>query len=234
MPLKNKRVLVTGGTGALGSFLCERFLQEQMKVAATYRSEEKRASFPQFIAKNALLIKADVSNENDVRRLFDDVVSNFGGVDIVVNTVGGYIPTKHLTEVSTEEWERMMNINLRSTFLCTREALKKMKGNSYGRIMNMSAKIGLHPTPGRVAYAISKAGVNMLTEIIAQELKGTGITINAIAPSIIDTAANRESMPDEDHSTWVKPQTIADMILHLCSEEAGQISGNIIKVYGGV
>ena len=94
--------------------------------------------------------------------------------------------------------------------------------------------MGLDPTPGRTAYAISKAGVSLLTDLVAQELRGTGITVNAIAPSIIATQANVECMPDEDMSTWVTPDQIADLVCYLCSPDAGGITGTTIKAYGGV
>jgi NAD(P)-dependent dehydrogenase (short-subunit alcohol dehydrogenase family) len=234
MAVKNKRVLVTGGAGALGRIVCARFLREGAIVASSYRTESERISLSDFLQGKLLFLKADVTDEEDVKNMFDKVVREHGGIDILVNTVGGFAPTKLLPEVSADEWDRMMELNLLSTFLCTREALRKMKGNSYGRIINISAKVGISPSAGRVPYAISKAGVNLLTETVAQELKGTGVTINAIAPSIIDTAANRESMPDENHSKWVRPETIADMIVYLCSDEARQISGTIIKAYGDV
>jgi len=93
---------------------------------------------------------------------------------------------------------------------------------------------GFIPSPGRAPYAISKAGVSMLTDIAAQEQKGTGITINAIAPSIIDTPTNRQSMPDEDFRRWVKPENIADTVCYLCSDAAGDVTGTTIKVFGGL
>ncbi len=93
---------------------------------------------------------------------------------------------------------------------------------------------GLRPSAGRAAYAISKSAVALFTEIAAQELKGTGITVNAIAPSIIDTEANRKSMPNEDYTAWVKPEHIADMICYLCSDAAKDITGTVVKAYGGV
>jgi NAD(P)-dependent dehydrogenase (short-subunit alcohol dehydrogenase family) len=109
-----------------------------------------------------------------------------------------------------------------------------MKNQKYGRIVNISAMVGLNPSPGRSAYAISKSAVSLFTDIVGQEQKGSGITINAIAPSIIDTPANRISMPEEDFNRWVKPEHIADIICYLCSEAASDVTGTTIKAFGGM
>jgi NAD(P)-dependent dehydrogenase (short-subunit alcohol dehydrogenase family) len=126
----------------------------------------------------------------------------------------------------------MMDLNLKSAFLCTREALKIMSRKGSGRIVNISAMAGLNPSAGRGAYCISKASVATLTRITAEEVKGTGITVNALAPSIIVTEANVRSSPGEDYSKWVKPEEVAELILYLCSEPARSINGAVIEVKG--
>jgi NAD(P)-dependent dehydrogenase (short-subunit alcohol dehydrogenase family) len=232
--LSKKIALVTGGTGALGSAIAERLSSQGARVTATYRSDVGLAQVTGSFKQKVALVKADVTDEREVRELYDGIVSAWSHIDIVVNAIGGFLPKKPLTEVTLDDWELMMNINLKSTFLSTREALRRMKGRGYGRIVNISAKVGLDPTPGRTAYAISKAGVSLLTDLVAQEVKGTGITVNAIAPSIIATPANVESMPDQDRSTWVTPDQIADIVCYLSSPDAGGITGTTIKAYGGV
>ena len=232
--LSEKIALVTGGTGALGSVIAERLSAQGAQVAATYHSEGGSGRIPESLKQKVALVKANVTDEREVRALYDGIVSTWSHIDIVVNTVGGFLPRKPLTEVTLEEWDLMMNINLKSAFLSTREAIRRMKGQPYGRIVNLSAKVGLDPTPGRTAYAISKAGVSLLTDLVAQEVKGTGITVNAIAPSIIATRANIESMPDEDTSAWVTADQIADLVCYLCSPDASGITGTTIKAYGGV
>jgi len=231
MSLKGKTALVIGGTGALGSAIASRFVNEGMKVACSTldsgpESEGKK--------EGVLLIRANVTDENEVKMLFDRVIQEHKTLDVVVNTVGGFLPAKPITDVSFAEWEKMMTLNLTTAFLSTREALRRMKGRSYGRVVNISAMVGLQPGPGKAPYAISKAGVSLLTDITAREVKGSGTTVNAIAPSIIDTAANRSSMPDEDFSKWVSPESIAEMICHLCSEAGGSLNGNTLKAYGGL
>ncbi|HTP13543.1 MAG TPA: SDR family NAD(P)-dependent oxidoreductase [Bacteroidota bacterium] len=234
MSLIGKKAVVTGSEGGLGGVVTQRFLAEGMKVVGSSRKQQERTGSSPTAGPGLTLVRTDVTNESDVRNLFDTALRIMGGVDIVVNTVGGFLPRKPVPELTVEEWDLMMRINLISAFLCTREALRRMLGQSYGRIINMSAMTGLIPSPGRAPYAISKAGVSMLTDIAAQEQKGTGITINAIAPSIIDTPTNRQSMPDEDFRRWVKPENIADTVCYLCSDAAGDVTGTTIKVFGGL
>jgi NAD(P)-dependent dehydrogenase (short-subunit alcohol dehydrogenase family) len=232
--LKSRVALVTGGTGALGSVIANRLVAEGAIVTATYRDSAHQIDDSHLSEPGVNFIRTDATDERAVQKLYDTILSAAGHVDIVVNTIGGFLSRKPLTEVSVEEWDRMMNVNLKSTFLSTREALRRMKEQSYGRIINISAMAGLNPTPGRIAYAISKSGVSILTDLVAQEVKGGGITVNAIAPSIIRTKANSESMPGEDSSKWISPEQIADLVCYLCSTEAGGITGTTIKAYGGV
>ncbi|MBM4160541.1 MAG: SDR family oxidoreductase [Ignavibacteria bacterium] len=234
MTLRRKYALITGGTGALGSAIAQRLTEEGTTVFASYLLEKELALLAEPLRNRLTLVKADVTDESQVVSLYDALLTKAAHIDIVVNTVGGFLPRKPLTEVSMSEWDLMMNINLKSAFLSTREALRRMQGQPYGRIVNISAMVGLSPAAGRAPYAISKAGVSLLTEIVAQDVKGTGITVNAIAPSIIVTPANLTSMPDEDSSKWVKPEEIADLVCYLCSWAAGAITGTTIKAYGGV
>jgi len=234
MTLNEKIALVTGGTGALGSAIAESLASQGAHVTATFHREQRPDAVAGSLRKNVKLVKTDVTNEKEVGGLYDSILSASGRIDIVVNAVGGFLPRKPLTEVSLHDWDLMMNINLKSTFLSTREALRRMSGQAYGRIINISAMAGLSPSPGRIPYAISKAGVSLLTDLAAQEVKGTGITVNAIAPSIIASPSNIESMPNEDTSQWVTPGEIAELVCYLCSSSAGRVTGTTIKAYGGV
>jgi NAD(P)-dependent dehydrogenase (short-subunit alcohol dehydrogenase family) len=234
MSLKGKTAIVTGGTGALGLAVVRRFLDEGAAIVATYRDPKELGKLTASAGSHISPIQADVTVELDVQRLFENTVKGLGRVDILVNTVGGFLPRKAIADLTVEEWDHMMSINLKSTFLCSREALRRMKNQPYGRIINISAMAALYPSPGRSAYAISKSAVSLFTDIAGQEHKATGITINAIAPSIIDTSANRQSMPNEDFSRWVKPEDIADIICYLCSEAASAVTGTTIKAFGGI
>lgn len=233
MSLRGKNAVVTGGTGGLGAVVVRRFVDEGMNITISYHSVQELSRLPDRIQTHITAVRADVTMESDVQQLFDAATSK-GPIDIVVNTVGGFVPGKAITDVTVGDWDSMMNLNLKSTFLCTREALRRMNGQTYGRIVNLSSMSGLNPVAGRSAYIISKSAVSLFTEIAALEQRGSGITVNAIAPSIIDTAANRQSMPDEDFTRWVKPDHLADIICYLCSQEAKDVTGTTIKAAGGL
>ncbi len=232
--LEGKIAIVTGGKGGLGSAIVQRLAGEGMHVASFDRTPGAIPGLDADSRANVVSIQVDVANEASVATAFDRVESKMGKPSVLVNAVGGFLPSKPLSEISLDEWNRMFDMNLTCTFLCSREAIRRMSGTSFGRIINVSAMVGIHPMPGRIPYAISKAGVTMLTDLLAQELRKTSITVNAVAPSILDTEANRQSMPDADHDTWVRPSDIADMVVWLCSEAARPFSGTTFKAFGGV
>ncbi len=231
MSLTDRVALITGGTGALGSVIAHRLGQEGAQVWVTCRGslDVRKAEERGWHA-----VEADVTKEADVVRLFADVAQEAGRLDVLVNTVGGFVTPRPVRDVRVDEWDGMMELNLKSVFLCIREALQIMEHQSYGRIISIAAKNGLTPGPGRAPYSVSKAGVVFLTSVVAEEVKGSGITVNCIAPSIILTEANRTSMPKEDHRAWVKPEEIAAAIVFLCSEEAGSANGTTIRAFGGL
>ncbi len=139
-----------------------------------------------------------------------------------------------MDEVSIDEFDGMLNLNLRTTFLVCRSVLKVMRKRGEGRIVNIAAMPAVTPSAKKGPYAISKRGVITLTETIAEEVKASGITANAIAPSIILTEVNRKSMPNADFKKWVTPEEIAHLTIFLCSDESRSVNGNVIKIYGGV
>jgi NAD(P)-dependent dehydrogenase (short-subunit alcohol dehydrogenase family) len=234
MALQKKVALVTGGRGALGSVLARRLVEEGAHVVVSFQENKEKRGGKKAMESGIVPVRADLTKQADVVALYDAIVKKFSRVDIVLNTVGGFLPAKPLVDVTLTEWNRMLDINLKSTFLSTREALRRMKGQPYGRIINISAMVGLNPTPGKAPYGVAKAGVSLLTEIVAQEQKGTGITINAIAPSTILTPANLAWATGGEEHKWVKPEEIADLIVYLCSVSASAITGTTIKAYGGV
>jgi NAD(P)-dependent dehydrogenase (short-subunit alcohol dehydrogenase family) len=232
-----KVAFVTGGTGALGRSVTEAFYSEGASVAVTYIIENELQSFPSRLRDDplrVLLIKADVTKEDEVDKAFGRATESFKTVDFLVNIVGGYMPKTPIADLQVRDWDHMMDINLKSVYLCSRSALKIMQKKGSGRILNVSAMAGLEPSAGRGAYGVAKSGVATLTRIIADEVKGTGITANAIAPSILVTEANVRSSPGEDYSKWVRPKEIAELMIHLCSEAGRSINGAVIKVYGGL
>lgn len=234
MSLKGKTVLVTGGTGALGHVVAGKFLDQGAGVATSYLFEDELKRLSETFKNHVSIVRADVTHEEDVVALFQQVINTFGRVDILINLVGGFAPSSKVKDVPIKDWDQMLDINLRSMFLCSRQFLQKLGTQSYGRIISMSAMPALKPTSGRGPYSVSKAGVNMLTQVLAEELKGSGVTANAIAPSILRTDANVKSMGSAESSKWVAPEDVAEMMLFLCSDRGLAINGVCIPMLGGL
>jgi NAD(P)-dependent dehydrogenase (short-subunit alcohol dehydrogenase family) len=232
MASEQRSVIVTGGMGELGRTITEEFLRNGMRVAVPVRPGKKEQKGVAAELNNALLIEADLTNEEDVGALFRTVIGSHGCVDILVNAAGGYLPRHTVSETSLADWDGMMGLNLRTMFLCSREFLRQKPASRFGRIISIAAMPALKPSAGTGAYAVSKSGVVVLTKIIAAEVKETGITANAIAPGIIDTAPNRSSMPDADTSGWVTPAEIARTMLFLASPDARSINGQCLEMFG--
>ncbi len=230
-----KNVVVTGSTGGLGSVVVRHFLENGARVFAVYRKDKKfKLVFKDLLKnKNLIGIKANVTDEKDVQKIFK-IVKKTGGVNFLINCVGGYYEGEMIFELEEEKFEEMIDINLRSAFLCSKWALRDMIPKRYGRIVNISAMLALKPSPGKGAYIVSKAGLISLTEVIAEEVKDFNITCNVILPSIISTEENKKSMPAMDFSRWVEPIEIAKLISFLCSEDAKNINGAVIKFPGKV
>ncbi|MER3447788.1 MAG: hypothetical protein C4291_13570 [Candidatus Dadabacteria bacterium] len=234
MKLRNRIAIITGGTGALGKAVVSVFLEEGAKVACTYIVDEELKHYPPLTEdqkSNIAFIRADVTKGESVAEMVQKTLERFGRVDILVNVVGGFTYAR-IIDTDERTWDSMMNINLKSTFLCSKAVLPHMIKQNYGKIINISSRPGLKGSSGVGAYAASKAGVLNLTETIADEVRDYDINVNAILPSTIDTPANRRDMPDADFSKWVKPEEIARVIVFLASDDSKPISGAGIPVYG--
>ena len=229
----NKVVLITGGTGALGKTLTQRFISSGATTIVTYLKDENIETNKGQNTINAQFIKADVTREEQVVRLISAIVERFGHIDILVNSVGGYLGGKSVTELEEHEWDLMMNLNLKSAFLISKHVIPVMKSSGPGgKIVHISSKTGLKAEGHDSAYAPSKSGLIRLVESISQETKDLGINVNCILPSVIDTEANRRAMPKADFSKWVKTDDITNVVFFLCSQEAKVITGAAIPTYG--
>ncbi len=226
-----KTVLVAGGTGGLGRAVSLAFLTEGAKVAVTYRSE------PEFLAlreaagqfANALQgYRADVTSEKETAQL----VRSLGAPDILVNAVGAYAGGLALWDTDLEVFERMMSLNVRSGFVLARSVVPGMVQRGSGAIVNISSRAAVDHAAGAGAYAASKAAAVAMMDSLAADLRGTGVRVNTVLPSIIDTEANRRAMPGADFAKWPKPEEIAAVILFLSSDEARLIHGAAVPVYG--
>jgi NAD(P)-dependent dehydrogenase (short-subunit alcohol dehydrogenase family) len=230
-----KVVLIAGGTGGLGNAVSLAFLEEDAKVVVTYRKEEEFAALKKSAgAKVAALEGAvvDVTDERAASEFVGGVLSRHGRVDALVNTVGGYAGGVALWELETKVFDSMLSLNLRSGYALARAVLPAMLKQRQGSIVNVAAKAAVDHGAGAAAYAASKAAAVALMDSLAADAKGTGVRVNSILPSIIDTAVNRLAMPNANFAVWPKPEEIARVILFLCSEQAAVIHGAAVPVYG--
>ena len=237
MSLSGKVAVVTGATGALGRVVAKALLNEKATVVSTFRSEEMRKELEEFLGENSDLltsIQVDVTDEKSVQAMFQKVNEKHGRVDILLNIVGEYWGGAEVANTKENDWDFMMNTNLKSAFLCCKTALPYMQKQNYGKIVNVGSRTAVEKRyrNKNVAYAVSKAGVIVLTETAAEEVKKYDINVNCVLPSTIDTPENRRDMPDADFSKWVKPELIAKVILFLVSDDSKVISGASIPVYG--
>jgi NAD(P)-dependent dehydrogenase (short-subunit alcohol dehydrogenase family) len=184
------------------------------------------------LAEQATLVKADVTRAGEMDRVAKDAVARFRRIDVLVNTVGGYM-SGPVADTTAEEFDRAIALNLKSTFLACKAVLPAMRRAKRGKIVNVSSEASLLAEAESFLYSASKAGINRLTESLARELKDAGVQVNCVMPRVMDTPANRKAMPDADASQWVKTDDVARVILWLCSADADPISGAAIPIFGG-
>lgn len=173
-----------------------------------------------------------MTDESAVVPLVNRVLSQHRAIDVLVNAVGGYAGGIPLWDTSAATLDQMMALNLRSGYTLARAVLPAMLQSHQGSIVNVAAKAALDHGAGAAAYAASKAAAVALMDSLAADCKGTGVRVNSILPSIIDTAANRKAMPNADFAAWPQPEDIAQVILFLSSDQAKTIHGAAIPVYG--
>lgn len=230
-----KVVLVAGGTGGLGHAVSLAFLEAGAKVAVTYRAKEGFDALNSAAGKAGTELEGysvDVADEAAVRQLVEKIVGKYRRLDAMINTVGGYAGGTKLWELETKVFDQMLAMNLRSGYALSRAAVRAMLIEGHGVIVNVAAKAAFDHAAGAGAYAASKSAALALLDSLAADLKGTGVRVNTILPSIIDTEVNRKAMPKADFAKWPKPEDIARVILFLCSEDARAIHGAAIPVYG--
>ena len=228
MQLQDRVIAITGAFGALGSAVVRACLAEGAQVAAIDRAPAPRA--PLEVA--FMIGDADLSSADGARDAVAGVVRKFGRLDGLVNIAGGF-RWETVGEGSLDSWDAMYGLNLRTAVSACMAALPQLP-DGRGRIINVGANGAVKAGAGMGAYAASKAGVAKLTEALAEELKGRGITVNAVLPSIIDTPANRADMPKADFDAWVSPQQLGEVIVFLLSDKASAVTGALLPVTGRV
>jgi NAD(P)-dependent dehydrogenase (short-subunit alcohol dehydrogenase family) len=228
-------IVVAGGTGGLGRAVSEAFLAEGATVIVSYHTRSEFDTLTQAVGPNAARLKGeavDVTDEAAVKQFIGGVITQYDRLDAVVNTVGGYDGGKKLWEFDTKVLDHMLALNLRSGYALARAVVPAMIKQGRGAIVNIAAKAAVDHPAGAAAYAASKAAALALMDSLAAEVAGSGVRINSVLPSIIDTEANRRAMPTADYTKWPKPEDLARVILFLCSADAKVIHGAAIPVYG--
>lgn len=226
-----KVAVVAGGTGGLGRSVTLAFLDEGAKVVVPYRREKEFAELKRTAAgrESQLIGRAvDVLDESAVAKLVEEI----DRIDVLVNTVGAYIGGVELWKLAPADFDRMLNLNLRSGYLLARAVVPGMLKRGHGAVVNVSAKAALDHGAGASAYAASKAAALAMMDSLAADMRGTGVRVNSVLPSIIDTKVNREAMPDAKFDQWPKPEDIANVILFLASDAARVVHGAAVTVYG--
>jgi NAD(P)-dependent dehydrogenase (short-subunit alcohol dehydrogenase family) len=221
--------LVTGASGALGSAVCEAFADAGATVCATDVVEPDEEDAP-LDPETVEFYRGDLTDESEAEAVVERVVDDHGGVDALANVAGTWKGGSSIEETDVATFDLLFDVNLKTAFLASKHALPHLRERS-GAIVSVSARSSLRGGEGDGPYRASKAGVRLLTETLAEENEGE-VRANAVLPSVIDTPANREMMPDADHGAWVDPADIAEVMLFLCSDASSVTSGAAVPVYG--
>jgi NAD(P)-dependent dehydrogenase (short-subunit alcohol dehydrogenase family) len=246
--LKGKFAVVTGGRRGIGKAIALAFAEAGADVAVCDivvddgLLSQTKAELNK-LGSRTLALKTDISRREDVLELMQAVMDAFGKIDILVNGAGVWIPGRTLIECTDEEWDKVIDTNLKGTYLCCRAAGKIMVRQNSGSIINLSSQVGLTPGAGAGAYPISKAGIIMLTRQLALELAGSNVRVNALAPGIVKTDFNSAfwKEPDVEKKTagmvplkrLAESEDIAQAALFLASDNASYITGEVLCINGG-
>lgn len=220
--LSGRDVLVFGATGALGSAVAASFAD----MGATVRGADRYEPSVAHRLTGVTYETVDVLDDGALGRLFDATPAPWA----VINTVGGFAPERPLAELDAAELRQQLEINLVSVALITKHALRVMQSAGRGRIVHTASRSAVVTAGSGFAYSVSKLGVLHLVSMAADEVRGTGITVNCVVPSIIDTPANRAALPSANHDAWPKPHDIAASYVYLASPDAGLVNGATIPV----
>ena len=241
-----KRVaVVTGGSRGIGRAVCVALAEQGCQIVVNCQhgieAAEETAALCREKGVDAITVQADVSTQEGCDALFKAVAEAFGRGDILVNNAG-VTRDNLIMRLSEEDYDKVLNTNLKGAFLCCKAASRLMMRQRYGRIVNLSSVVGLRGNAGQTAYAASKAGVVGLTKSLAKELASRGVTANAVAPGYIETDMTA-ALPEASRAAMVqgipaarpgKPEEVARAVAFLASEESGYITGQVLRVDGGM
>jgi NAD(P)-dependent dehydrogenase (short-subunit alcohol dehydrogenase family) len=226
--MNGKVVVVTGASGALGKVVAEVALVRGARVAGIDYAPSQIPATPNRIELGGV----DLSDPGQAKKAINAVAAHFGRLDALINIAGGFA-FEAIAEGDPKTWQRMYALNVLTALNASQSAIPHLEASNAGRIVNIGAMGAQQAGAGMGAYAASKAGVHRLTEALAAEWKGR-ITVNAVLPSTIDTAANRASMPKADFKKWVTAEELAEVILFLASDSASAVTGALLPVNGRV
>ena len=225
----NKVVLITGASGAVGKSALDFFASHGATIIGTYL-DEKKIDTTSSRSEAIDLIRCNITKNADVTSLVSSITKKHDRIDILVNTVGGYLGGRSVTELEEDEWNKIFALNLLSAFLITKHVLPLMLQSGYGKIVHVSSYTGIYAKGLDSAYASSKAGLIRFVESVSKEVTNSNLTVNCVLPSIIDTESNRKMMPHADFKQWVKIGELVNVIAFLSSDHSRAITGSAIPV----
>jgi NAD(P)-dependent dehydrogenase (short-subunit alcohol dehydrogenase family) len=234
MTVQDKVVLITGASGGLGEAVVRKFADAGARLALVDRKDTAAEGMLDGLTDPLFVGGTDVTDAASLKRMAERVISERGRIDVLLNIAGGWRGGTPVHETPIETWDFVMNLNAKSVFLVSQAVIPQMIAQGSGKIVSVAAKSGLEGKAGTAAYNASKSAVIRLTEAMSAELKDSGINVNCVLPTIIDTPINREQMPKSDFSKWVTPDAMADVLLFLASDASRAIHGAAIPVYGRV
>ncbi len=245
MDFKDKKVVITGGSKGLGKAISLHFAREGARVAVNYSSDDQSAATAEAdlkdLTENVLILKADISVEKEAREMIDQVLDQWESVDILVNNAG-IIRDKMLMFLNEDDWDRVLDVSLKGTYLCSRLVIKSMIAQRSGRIINMTSPSAITGRASQTNYSAAKGGVVSFSKSLSKEVARLGITVNAVCPGVISTPMTEalEQKVKDDLLSMIpvgkfgKPDDIAQAVLFLASEKAGYITGQVLTVDGGL
>jgi len=233
--LTNRVVVIAGASGNLGQAIARAFYAAGANLVLLDRASDRLPGlFPELAGSpdHLLFGSVDAADAESVERAVHSVLERFGRIDVLVNAVGGYRAGQPVHETPLDTWDFMLNLNARTALILSQAVVPTMLAQGSGKIVHVAARAALAGAAKAAAYSASKSAVVRLVESLAAELRQANINVNCVLPGTIDTSQNREAMPKADHSRWVPPEAIADVILFLASDAAWAVNGAAVPVYG--